>query len=110
MFKLVKVLLLLAGLAGLAFLVFFVQFGDKTLHEHLVGISHTDEARALGGEIEKKADAVAKEVKEKVPDLISQVTPPGPAPADAGPLSDIPREDRKALDALLRSKKAADAP
>ena len=107
MFRLLKVLLLLAGLAGLAFVVFFVQLGDKTLYQHLVGISRTEEARVLGGEIEKKAEAVAGEVKHKVPALLSGQPAPESAP-DAAPLADIPREDRKALDALLRSKRTVD--
>jgi len=105
MFKLVKVLLFLAGLAGIVFVGFFVRFGEMTLYQHLVGIGRTDEARALGGEIEKKAEAVAREVENQVPSLI-----PGgrktPAAADAGPLADITQQDRQALEALLRSKKA----
>jgi hypothetical protein len=105
MFKIVKVLLLLSGLAGIVFVGFFVRFGEMTIYEHLVGISHTEEARALGGEIEKKAEAVAREVEDQIPALIpgKRKTPPA---ADAGPLADIPQQDRQALEALLRSKKA----
>jgi hypothetical protein len=105
MFKLVKVLLFLVGLAGFVFIGFFVRFGEMTLYQHLVGIGRTDEARALGGEIEKKAEAVAREVKGQVPSLIPGGKSPPPA-ADAGPLGDITRKDRQALEALLRAKKA----
>jgi len=105
MFKLVKLLLLLAGVAGLGFLVFGVDLGGKTLYQHLVGIGRTEEAQVLGDEIEKKAG----EVRRKVPELIAGKGAPGGA-EDAGPLAEISADDRRALEKLLRSKKAEDQP
>jgi len=102
MFKLVKLLLVLVGLAGLAYLTFFVPLGEYTLYQHLVGISETDEAQALGDEITKKADDLKDDVAQKVPELIGtgERGPDG----SQDPLSEISDEDRAALSELLKKK------
>jgi len=102
MFKLIKLLLVVVGLAGLAYLAFFVPLGDYTLYEHLVGISETDEAQALGDEITKKAEDLKSDVAEKVPAVIGD-DEKGPAPSN-DPLSEISDEDRAALSELLKQK------
>ena len=102
MFKLLKVVLVLAGLAGLAYLAFFVPLGEHSLYQHLVGISQTDEAQQLGDEIEKKAEDLKTDVAQKVPAIIGQ-DEREPADGD-GPLSEISDADRAALSELLKQK------
>jgi hypothetical protein len=102
MFKLLKLLLVLVGLAGLAYLTFFVPLGDNTLYQHLVGISETDEAQALGDEISKKAEGLKTDVAEKVPAMVTGDEQKPDTSND--PLSQISDEDRAALSELLKQK------
>jgi hypothetical protein len=102
MFKLLKVLLVLIGLAGLAYITFFVPLGEHTLYQHLVGISETEEAQALGDEITKKAEDLKTDVAEKVPRIMDG-DERQPAGSD-DPLAEISDEDRAALSELLKQK------
>lgn len=102
MFKLLKVLLVLVGLAGLAYITFFVPLGERTLYQHFVGISETEEAQALGDEISKKADDLKTDVAEKVPEIIKADEPKPTGSND--PLAEISDEDRAALSELLKKK------
>jgi hypothetical protein len=102
MFKLFKILLVLVGLAGLAYITFFVPLGAHTLYQHLVGISETEEAQALGDEISKKAEDLKTDVAEKVPEIMSEDEQKPAAAND--PLAEISDEDRAALSELLKQK------
>jgi len=92
MFRLFKWILVLACLAALAYVAFYVPLGDRTLYQHLVGISKTDEAKAL-----------KEGVSEKVRDVKDDVSSKLPVPkADGAPLSAPTEADRRALDELIK--------
>jgi len=105
MLKLLKVGIAVACAAGIAYFAFFVPLGRLTLYQHLVGISHTDEARQLGGEIESAARDLGEGVASKVPEVIdgAKRRAADSEPLSA-PLSTVSDEDRAALDALVREK------
>jgi hypothetical protein len=103
MFRLLKLLIVLACLAALAYFAFFVPLGDRTLYQHIVGISETDEAQELKDELAKKAQGVKEDVASKLP---AMGAPSGPADGGA-PLSELSEKDRRALRELLRRAEAA---
>jgi hypothetical protein len=74
MVGLVKSCITLAIIAGIAYLVFFVSFGEKTLYQHMVGITETKEAKTLGNEVEKKYKKTKKKVTREVKDQINEMT------------------------------------
>ena len=118
----------------MAYFTFFVPLGEKTLYQHMVGISETSEAKKLGSELEKKAEDVADEVIERVPELKGESRSKGKNKDNAAekkhtnsikkgsdqdseqskthkhqlkvkkPLSEPSDNDKKALDNLLRKK------
>jgi len=113
MFKLIKILIVLAAVAGLAYFAVFVKLGELTLWEHVVGISRTDEARGLKTELESKATEIKRDVVEQVPVLRGDEgdrrgDADGEHAAAAGDrtehLSELTDEDRAALIRLLREK------
>jgi hypothetical protein len=71
--SLIKSCITLAIIAGIAYLVFFVSFGDKTLYQHMVGISETREAKTLGNEVEKKYKKTKKKVTREIKDQIKDL-------------------------------------
>jgi hypothetical protein len=71
--SLIKSCITLAIIAGIAYLVFFVSFGDKTLYQHMVGISETREAKTLGNEVEKKYKKTKKKVTREIKDQIKEL-------------------------------------
>jgi ABC-type sugar transport system substrate-binding protein len=72
--SLIKSCITLAIIAGIAYLVFFVSFGDKTLYQHMVGISETKEAKTLGNEVGKKYKKTKKKVTREIKDQIKELT------------------------------------
>ena len=72
MFKLIKFIFSLSVLALLAYVVLVMPLGKKTLFEHLVDISKTDEATVLKEEIEKKVDDASEEIKTQAASLAKQ--------------------------------------
>jgi hypothetical protein len=72
--SLIKSCITLAIVAGIAYLVFFVSFGDKTLYQHMVGISKTRAAKTLGNEVEKKYKKTKKKVTREIKDQIKELT------------------------------------
>jgi hypothetical protein len=98
MFKLIKILIVLAAVAALAYFAVFVKLGELTLWEHVVGISRTDEAQGLKTELESKATEIKRDVVEQVP-----VLKEGKGDRTA-PLSELTDEDRAALIELLKEK------
>jgi hypothetical protein len=67
MFKLIKLLISFVLFASFAYFTFFVSLGDKTLYHHMLDISDTREAKALGNGIKEKALDVKNEVTQHVP-------------------------------------------
>jgi hypothetical protein len=109
MFRFFKWMIVLACLVGLAYFAFFVPLGKRTLYQHLVGISATDEAQELKDELSKKAQGVKNNVTSKLPSLSAPSAPVAPEGERAGyPLSDPSEKDRRALRELI--KRAEDAP
>jgi hypothetical protein len=109
MFRLLKWMIVLVCLAGLAYFAFFVPLGERTLYQHLAGISATDEAQELKEELSKKAKGVKDDVTSKLPSLSAPIAPAAPAGEKAGsPLSDPSEKDRRALRELI--KRVEDAP
>ena len=111
MFKLVKFLIALVILAALVYFAAFVKLGEKTLWEHLVGISQTDEAEELKSELGEKAKEIQDDVSSKVPAIgkDEDETKAGKGEEetekkDSSPLSDLSDEDRQALIELLKKK------
>ena len=66
MSKLVNFILVIVALAALGYVAFCVPLGEKTFYEHMVGISKTDEAKKLEGEIEKKVKNAADDLTDKL--------------------------------------------
>jgi hypothetical protein len=111
---LIKLLVALVVVAGIAYFTFFIPLGSKTLYRHLVGISKTDEAKALEVELEKKVKTTAKnvskelktraselaEVKDKIVSGIDESDEQEPAAKDM----EHSKEDRKALKDLVEEK------
>lgn len=81
MVGLFKSLFTLAVIAGILYLVFFVTFGDKTLYQHMVGISETREAKTLGHEVEKKFRKTKKEVRRELKNQLKEFTADDDRPA-----------------------------
>jgi hypothetical protein len=86
-----KTIAVLAALAALAYFAFFVPLGDRTLYRHLVGISQTDEAKALKDGLKEKASVLKADVVSKLPT----------APPAGAPLSHETDADKRALEKLL---------
>jgi hypothetical protein len=53
-------------LASLTWFVFFVPLGERTLFQHVMRISQTDEARDLGREVHEAGRRVGEEVQRTV--------------------------------------------
>jgi hypothetical protein len=109
-FKLVKFILGLLTVCLLAYVAFFVSFGNKTLYQHLVGISKTKEAKVLGREVEKKVEHTAEDIshtiKEKVPKMVESVY----RQEEKDTLGKEPaKEDKQALKKLIRAKEQPSA-
>ncbi len=102
MFKLIKLLVVMALLAAVALFAFLVPLGKMTLWEHLVGISETDEAKDLGSELENKAIGIKDEVSKRIPDISLPEKKKDLEPAK--PPSDLTDEDREELIKLLKKK------
>ena len=102
MFKLIKLLVVMALLAAVALFAFLVPLGKMTLWEHLVGISETDEARDLGSELENKAIGIKDEVSKRIPEVSLPEKKMDNDPAK--PPSDLTDEDREELLKLLKKK------
>ena len=100
---------MLAYLAKLAYFAFYVPLGKRTLYQHLVGISATDEAQELKDELSKKAQGVKNDVTSKLPSLSPPPAPVAPEGEKAGsPLSNPSEKDRRELRELI--KRTEDAP
>jgi hypothetical protein len=72
--SLLKSCITLVIIAVIAYLVFFVSFGDKTLYQHVVGISETKEAKILGTEVGKKYKKTKKKVTREIKGQINEFT------------------------------------
>jgi hypothetical protein len=97
-----KFILASALLTGLVYAVFFVDFGGKTIYRHVVGITHTSEARTLGTEVETKIGGAARDVSRRISTTIA--AKPKAAAAGAAPLDSHTDEDREALRKLVHEK------
>jgi len=124
MFSLLKSLITLFILGGLVYFIFFVSLGEHTLWKHLVRISQTNEAKELSNQLEKKAENLKKEVVQKIPTSTREEKAPSDngitSPASLGnsksntslkkgeaqknSLSNLSKDDRKALMQLLKEK------
>ncbi len=62
----VKLLWSLLVLAALTWFVFFVELGERTLFQHVMRISQTDEAQDLGREVREAGRRVGEEVQRTV--------------------------------------------
>lgn len=103
--KFVNCILGLLTLGLLAYFIFFVSLGKKTLYQHIVGISKTEEAKVLGNELGKKVEHTTKSIahafREKVPKIVGAVSRPD---SKDGGVEEHSKEDRKALERLIRGK------
>jgi len=113
MFKLIKFTVVVAFVAGGAYFAFVVSLGGKTLCEHLVGISETQEVKTLTNELEKKAEDAKNRVSNELRNGLSKfATEKAPSTTEAmgNPVSDEielaehSEKDRTALDRLLKKK------
>jgi hypothetical protein len=99
-------------LAILAYVVLVMPFGEKTLFDHLVNISKTDEAADLKKEITKKVDDASTELKSRAKRLTTNKPPTAdaekPEPKDeAPPPPRLTDRDRERLEALIRDRSGA---
>ncbi len=114
MFKLIKVLITLAGLVALTYFVFMVPLGEKTFYEHLTRIYKTPEAQDLGSELKKKVETAGLRIKGQIDGSSDEPlkTPAAGEPSDTldkaglselveAPKSEVAEEDRRALKKLL---------
>ena len=110
--RLIKFAVFLFAVIAAGCFLLGLSFGEKTLYQHLVTISETDEARALKTEIEKKVDSattdITKKAKhlaiEKVKDELEAVRAEKAKKAAA--TDSISQTDNASLDALIEKKRA----
>jgi hypothetical protein len=102
MLTLFRCLLGLLIIAFIAYFVFFVQFGEKTLYQHLVQISKTKEAQVLEDEIKKKAQKISAEVKDQAQKALNKSD--GERSSDAG-ITEEGKEDKQALKKLMQNRR-----
>jgi hypothetical protein len=69
MFSFFKFCFLFAAILIVGWFMLGIHLGDKTLYEHLSGISKTEEAQDLKNEIGKKVDDAASDLKDKASSL-----------------------------------------
>jgi hypothetical protein len=69
MFSFFKFCLLSALVLIIGWFMLSIHLGDKTLYEHLSGISKTEEAQDLKKEIGRKVDDATNELKDKASSL-----------------------------------------
>jgi hypothetical protein len=103
MFTMIKLGLALVFLALFAYLTFFVDFGEKTLYEHLGGISETPEAQQLKDEIAIKVDQTKAEVSQEVVRAAGILEENAITPLPESPGAAITEEERQALEELIHS-------
>jgi FtsZ-interacting cell division protein ZipA len=107
MFGFIKFIIGLVAVVGLAYVTFFVNLGDKTLYQHGVSISKTDEAKELESGIKTEAENISRKVKIEIKD-----TPETPSNTPERPAtkakSDAQEQNRESLEALIRSKLSDD--
>jgi hypothetical protein len=109
MFGFIKGIVVLALLAALGYFAFFVQIGDRTLYRHLVGISQTDEAKALKDGLSDKASDIKNDVISKLPaDRREKREAKTGSRDERAPLSEQTDADKHALKRLL--ERAANTP
>lgn len=93
----------------IAFFLLSMSFGEKTLWQHLVGISETEEAEELKTEIEKKVDKATSDLKDKASKMAEKELhkrASDSAGSHAPPAEDeLTKEDRRELKKLIRAKK-----
>ena len=103
MFSLIKGAIALVVVAAVAYFSYFVPLGELTLWEHMVGISHTSEAQALGDALGAEAEAAAKEVSRRVAEAARSRDGRGQGDrADGG--APISADDRRAIEQLIRHR------
>jgi hypothetical protein len=120
MINLVKGLVCLVVVAILAYAAYFIPLEKKTLWEHMVGISKTDEAKDLGKEIEKKVDNVTDKVTDELKRGASKIADQkikeklglgdeSDERVDTPP-TEHSKNEREALDDLVRKKMEPETP
>jgi hypothetical protein len=62
----IKMTLYVTALAALAYVTFLVPLGERTLYEHVVRISRTDEAQDLGREVQNATDRAETELRDRI--------------------------------------------
>ncbi|MBN2804204.1 MAG: hypothetical protein JXR91_14005 [Deltaproteobacteria bacterium] len=67
MIRLIKFIISFTFFAIFVYFAFFVPLGSKTLYQHVLNISKTDEAKELTDGIASKAEAVKNEVVKNAP-------------------------------------------
>jgi len=110
MFGFMKAIVVLALLAALGYFAFFVRIGDRTLYHHLVGISQTDEAKALKAGLSDKANDLKDDVMSKLPaDSGRRVKREAEADSrdERAPLSEQTAADKRALERLIERTETA---
>ena len=100
-------------IAVVAYLFLILPLGEKTLWEHLVGISKTEEAIDLKQELGKKVDGATTKLKKRATKLAiqeldsqareSKVSGDGKAPKE------VSDDDRRQLTQLIQAKKQDDS-
>jgi len=103
MFKFIKFIVGLVVFGAFVYLVVTVPFGEKTLFQHAMGISQTNEAQNLGREVSKKIEDAAVEVKDRVSDKESTPKIRVEPVKDKGSSVAISDQDKQALKRLLSS-------
>ncbi len=114
MFKLIKLSIALGVIAALSYFTFKVPLGKKTLYEHLVGITKTDEAQVLGSELGKKVDGATKDITREIKKHASKLTVDemskgrdkngGDSVGGTSTGKAISKTDRESLDNLIKTK------
>ncbi len=109
MIGLLKFIFTAAVFGVIGFFLLSMSFGEKSLWEHLVGISETEEAEELKSEIGKKVDKATVDIKEKATKLAEEELLKHDTSTDAsgeGPAEDkLTKEDRQELKKLIQARR-----
>lgn len=103
MFTLIKAGIALVVGGAVAYVTFFVPLGEKTLYQHLAGISATPEAQELGDEVRKKIDDAAEQIKTGAVNASLEVAADPPEGAREAAAEAVSEDDRQELREVIRA-------
>ena len=113
MFTLIKFIFSLTVIAVVAYVFLIMPLGEKTLLEHLVGISKTDEAVDLKQELGKKVEGATSKLKRRASQLaqeeLEKQAQESKVSDDSPTLKEVSREDRRRLTQLIQTKQREDS-